>query len=79
MNRLRNLIGKSKLAARMMRAGFEKVGEPCPYCHRPGSYLGRGIERICLNCTYGWLYPGTRERFGWGAPQEIEFEGRYQP
>jgi len=66
-----------KLIHLMMNDGFVKAGEPCPCCKRQGLYMKRDVERICFRCTYGWMWPSTREKFGWGAPSESL--GLYSP
>lgn len=56
------------ISRKMIADGFKRSDEPCPYCHRRGARLVRFEEHVCLRCTYGRMWPSTREKFGWGDP-----------
>ena len=74
-----SLWGQIKLVWQLNDDGFRaRWNERCPYCHHK-TWLGRNEERVCVTCSYGYMYPKTREKHGFGEPQVVEFEGRYQP
>ena len=71
---LRQQFRLGRLVLRMMKDDFKRTREPCPHCGSSRLRLERGPEHICFVCTYGAMWPETREKFGWGYDPSVSYQ-----